>query len=255
MLRSLVSRVRPAPLQALLVGALRLDRKQTVELEGIRLRVNPASVEGSAMVRGAYEPAMTSVLRQYLRVGGSFLDLGANLGYFAVLASRLVGPLGTVVAVEPQGRLQQLLLENVQANDCWNVRLVRALVGAQSGTSRLHLASSLNTGASSMFRSVRYWQPTEVVTCLTLEALLDRVGLRAVDLVKIDIEGAEFDVLMAAERVLRSGVLRAIAVDVHTSILARRGLSPRALHEHLVRCGYVQSPSTLVYEFAVPPGA
>ena len=249
MLRKVVSRVRPAPVQAAVARALRLDRPRVVCVDGLRLLVNPASVEGGVIEQGTYEPLMTATLRHYLRPGSCFVDLGAHVGYFSLIASRLVGSEGSVVAVEPQSRLQAVLQQNVQENECFNVRLVRAIVAAKAGTERLHLASSLNTGSSSLFRGTRYWQPTETIRSLTLADLLAKCGLRNVDLMKVDIEGAEYDVLMQAEDVLRAGLIRVLAVDIHESVLARRGLSPERLRSRLEDYGYRLNQETAAYEF------
>jgi FkbM family methyltransferase len=71
---------------------------------------------------------MGAVLRRYLRPGAVFIDMGANEGYFSVLASGVVGPSGAVIAVEPQSRLQGVIQTNLDANACLNVRLVRCVV-------------------------------------------------------------------------------------------------------------------------------
>jgi hypothetical protein len=64
--------------------------------------INPVSNFGAAILNGEYEPEMKRILNRYLPDGGTFIDLGANEGYFSVLASRMVGSKGRVVAILPQ---------------------------------------------------------------------------------------------------------------------------------------------------------
>jgi FkbM family methyltransferase len=181
-----------------------------------------------------------------------FIDMGANEAYFSVLASRLVGPHGTVVAVEPQSRLQSVIQTNLDTNGCSNVRLVRCVVLGRTDKARLSLAPDVNTGSSSLFRQTKYSLPTEEVQGLCLADFLDREGVENCDLMKVDIEGAEYDVFLAAGDVLRKGILKHVALEIHHSILASRGLSPDRLHTHMIDSGYQldKDAGSCVYSFS-----
>jgi len=151
--------------------------------------INPISNFGAAILRGEYEPQMVRVLSRYLSPGGVFIDIGANEGYFSVLASRLVGRKGTVVAIEPQSRLQSVIRTTLEANDCYNVRLFKCAVADRTGKMRLSLAPNSNSGSSSFFRSTKYILPTEEVQAFCLVDLFERIGVDCCDLIKVDIEG------------------------------------------------------------------
>ena len=181
---------------------------------------------------------MKAVLRRYLRPGAVFIDLGANEGYFSVLASGLVGPHGTVIAVEPQTWLQGVIQTNLTANNCFNVRVIRCVISDRTGKMCLSLAPEIHTGSSSLFRQTRYVLPTEEVQSFCLDDFLARAGVDRCDLVKVDIEGAEYDVFMAAGEVLRKGILKHVALEIHHSVLASRGLSGDTLHAHMIGSGY-----------------
>ncbi|MBV8732567.1 MAG: FkbM family methyltransferase [Acidobacteriia bacterium] len=181
---------------------------------------------------------MRKVLNRYLPYGGTFIDLGANEGYFSVLASHIVGPEGRVVAIEPQSRLQEVIRENLSVNHCSNVRLIRCVVAGETGRMRLSLAPSTNTGSSSLFRGTKYPIPTEEVESFNLADLLDKADLDSCDLMKVDIEGAEYDVFMAAKEVLEKGILRNIALEYHEGVLSSRGLSREELHDQMIESGY-----------------
>jgi FkbM family methyltransferase len=195
---------------------------------------------------GEYEPRMIAVLQKYLKPGGVFIDLGANEGYFSVIASGLVGAGGRVIAVEPQSRLQPVIQENLRLNNCANVEIQHILLSATDGESELVLTPQLNTGASSiapLHMKLRRIMPTEHVASLTLASFLAQAAIPRCDLIKIDIEGAEWDVLMNAGETLRSGILRNIALEIHNSILAARGINGMEIHPFILGCGYTLDDS------------
>lgn len=234
----LLLKVRPAPLASLLATAFRLNKRRLVRGKHATLFIDPVSDFGAAILKDEYEPQMRKVLGRYLSPGGQFIDLGANEGYFAVLASEIVGSRGTVIAIEPQSRLQHVIHTNLQVNDCFNVRVVRCVVSDKTGKAQLSLTATVNTGGSSLFRPTKYSLPTEEVPSFCLSDLSDRLGVEHCDLMKVDIEGAEYDVFISAAEVLRKGIFRHIALEIHGAILERRGLSADHLHKHMVECGY-----------------
>ncbi|HBY63822.1 MAG TPA: hypothetical protein DEH78_28690 [Solibacterales bacterium] len=237
-LQKLAPHVRPAPLAALLSRWSGLDRRRFVDTGQGRFWINPVSDLGTSLLSGEYEPAMRRVLEQYLRPGGTFVDLGANEGYFSVIASRLVGPEGSVVAVEPQSRLQTVIQRNLVENGCFNVQVFQCLLSGRAGTAKIALSSDMNTGGSSLFPAARYRLPQEELRTLTLDDFFSKLRVGHCDLMKVDIEGAEWDVFMNSADVLRSGRLRNIVLEIHDSILAARGLDGAVLHQHMLAQGY-----------------
>jgi FkbM family methyltransferase len=234
-----IRRLRPAPLAAAIGYFCGLSKRRTLRTERGTFLVNPLSRLGLQLATGRlYEPKMVEVLHKYLRPGSVFIDLGANEAYFSVIASRIVGPRGIVIAVEPQSRLQGVIRANLTVNTCYNVRVIQAVVSSQTGIARLQLSSELNNGGSSLFRSTRCPVHTEEVQSFTLAEFLSRTGIERCDLMKVDIEGAEHDVFMTAKGILRSGVIRNIALEIHNSILENRGLSGNDLHQAILNCGY-----------------
>jgi FkbM family methyltransferase len=149
-----------------------------------------------------------------------------------------VGPTGRVVAVEPQARLTPLIRANLELNGVTWARVVEAAVAETSGTRQLFLTASTNTGASGFFRRTRYHLPTVEVRTLTLGALLEESGVEAVDLLKVDVEGAELSILEGARELLASGRIRALTLDVHAATLAARELDPERPRRLLKEAGY-----------------
>jgi len=234
-------RVRPATLADVFKRILRVKR-QVVETEQGFFWVDPVSLLGIALTRrGAFEPGMTATLEGFLGPGKTFVDVGANEGYFTVQGARLCSPGGRVLAVEPQQRLLPVLAENLRLNALPGVRVLNKAVGDRSGAARIHLTATTNSGGSGLHRHARYALPTQEVEMLTLEQVLDREELRTVDLLKMDIEGFEHEALLGSPNVFRERRIKALALEVHPSILADRGLNAGELTACLLAAGYTAS--------------
>jgi FkbM family methyltransferase len=239
MAMSLVRRIRPAPLGWQVGKMLGLAERRILTLSGgTRVWVSPISDLGSALAGGDYEPVTQAVLRKYLRAGDTFIDAGANEGFFTVLGSQLVGAAGKVIAIEPQSRLQEVIRRNIALNGCENAQLIQAGIASQRGSFQLSLASDMNSGGSSIYQTTRYKQPEETVRTITLADLLAEGAVAGCQLMKVDVEGAEYDIFLNAGEILRSGVLRNIALEIHEHILMKQGLDPRKVHDFVVDCGY-----------------
>ena len=237
-LTRLVRSLRPAPVGSAIAHLLRLTRRRPVETAEGTFSLSPCSLLGTALLTGGYEPAMVQVLHKHLFPGATFIDLGAQEGYFTVIASKLVGSAGCVIAVEPQSRLQAVIQENLYLNACCNVRVLRTLITGTSGDFPLSLTTELDTGSSSIWNPGALPKRTEVVRGLSLGDFVSRAGLGKCDLMKVDIEGAEHEVFMNAGEVLRQGILRKIVMEIHNPVLERRGLSGQELHRFILDCGY-----------------
>jgi FkbM family methyltransferase len=252
MLIDLLRKVRPAPLQATILKVMRLSTRREIPYGECVFYSDPTSTLGYGLSNGGYEPGMVEVLRKYLRVSSAFLDLGANEGFFCVLASKIVGPTGQVMAVEPQTRLITALQKNLSLNQCYNCRIAQCALSDENGKVTLYLSASTNTGSTSLYRTKRYPVPTETVCSWTLEDLLARCGIDTFDLVKVDVEGAEYKIFMSAsEHFLRSGKLRNVAIEYHNRVLEAQSLFSDHIHQRFLSCGYVLNDSLVphVYEF------
>jgi FkbM family methyltransferase len=231
-------RIRPAWLASSLKRVMGI-RRVVVRTKAGAFCVDPVSHFGHGLIRdGDYEPRMGEILRHFLPPGGTFMDVGANEGFFSVLAASLVGPSGRVIAVEPQRRLHPWLEENFRLNDLHNVRLVRAAVSDAEGMADLYLSPDVNTGSTGLTRSTRYRVGTEAVRTATLAQLVAEAGVGRIDLMKMDIEGFEYEAILGSEGLFRGGEVRALAVELHPADMLGRGRDPRRIADMLRACGY-----------------
>lgn len=140
---------------------------------------------------GIWEPHMTWWLQGRLRPGDTFIDVGANIGYYSVLASQLVGDGGRVVAIEASPAFHRKLQQQVRINGCENIRAVNGAVSDERRMLTFVLASSANMGANSI---VPYDGPAESsfeIEALPLSEILTAAEIDSARVIKIDVEGAE----------------------------------------------------------------
>jgi FkbM family methyltransferase len=234
-------RIRPQVLAEPLYRLLTpYERRRLIEWRGLRLFVDPFSHLGRNLVlHDEYENEQCELLRQMLPAGGTFIDIGANEGFFSSLAAKAVGPSGLVIAVEPQSRLRDVLEINLSLNGSGNFRIHNAAI---SDVDRATIAMSLtpisNTGATSAVRRYRWSRKTETVPTRTVDALIAEYKLDKIDLMKIDVEGFELEVVKSAGQALARRQIKTLAVDYHNGILQARGVSVETIHRRIVECGY-----------------
>ena len=154
---------------------------------------------GAPVLSNRYEPHVTSVVEQLLKPGDTFLDVGANLGYFSLLAVSLVGPEGQVFAVEPNDLNVKLLESSLKANDFGNVHVMQLAAAERIETLLLH--STIGNGTTSALREHELFSG-RTIPGLPLDIMLSGRA-KPVALIKIDVEGFEYRALRGAQNLLR----------------------------------------------------
>jgi FkbM family methyltransferase len=151
---------------------------------------------GSPIVHGVYETAECAFVGRYLRTGMTVLDIGAHHGFYTLLASHRIGRAGRVLAFEPSLRERRKLVRHLRLNCCANVKVLDCALGSSEGSAELFLVQGTETGCNSL-RPPNVSQPTTAVTVKldTLDRRLASEGVGRVDFVKLDVEGAEIEVL------------------------------------------------------------
>lgn len=159
----------------------------------IFVRLDDWAVGFSIALRGQYEPGVTAVFRDILKPGMTAVDVGANVGFFSLLASHCVGPTGTVIAYEPGPHNRELIQRSAQYNN-FNIQLHPAAVADKPGTA--HFTFDDSNGQITTNPSAN----TITVPTVTLDDHL--AHLPEIHLVKIDVEGAEPLVLQGMAKLL-----------------------------------------------------
>lgn len=190
---------------------------------------------------GKYEPQETDLIGRMLGPGGVFVDVGAHWGYFSLLAADRVGPSGRVVAVEADPRIFAILAGNFARNRLDRAVAVHAAAADRDGPIALagFDEGQDNWGLSRVVEdSSRAGAFAFEVPARPLDDLLDDHEVEAVDLLKVDIEGAEALAIPGMRRGLASGRYRRLLIELHPQQLRSLGADPKAVVAPLVESGY-----------------
>ena len=207
---------------------------------------------------GMYEPPVTRVFQRHLRRGGTVVDAGANWGYFTLVAASACGADGRVFALEPDPRHAATLRRNVALNGFTQVDAIGAAAAAAAGTVTLvgYDDADANRGVSRVAAADAASAGRRFeVPATTIDAITDPCA--DVDLVKIDVEGAEDLVLRGMQGGLAARRYRAILLELHPPLLRERGIDPEACLRPLREAGYrgwTVDASPAAYRAAIDPG-
>lgn len=164
--------------------------------------VSSDAVQGRIYHFGIWEPNLTSFLIGRLsgQRGRTFIDVGANVGYFSILAGKMM-PEGSVVSIEAYPSIFQKLKGNVESNHLENVRLVQCAATAQAGSIEIFHAGEKNEGATTTVKGRVNSSPL-YVHGLPLFQILSESEIDTALIIKIDVEGAELSVIDGMKEML-----------------------------------------------------
>jgi len=166
------------------------------DVQGFKMIVPVEQDHGMVLyLKGIYEPAVTKFVKKFLHSGQTFVDVGACLGYYSLLASQIVGPKGRVLAFEPNEQNLIYLYRNVFFNNNKNIRIRCAAASDKMGLANLNI-SEHHIGCHSLLHSKLsgHKDKVQLVPTIPIDKCIDRI-----DMIKIDVEGWEYHVLKGME--------------------------------------------------------
>jgi FkbM family methyltransferase len=152
-----------------------------------------------------FEPEVRQEVERIASRGVNVIDIGANIGYYSILASRLIGPEKRVISFEPQATMVNKLRRNIEANALRNVEVFQYALADKSGTATFNLPPEGVEAFGSMHANGRFEVARTVeVEMHRLDDVLETLGNPKIGLVKMDAEGAELLILRGAAKLLAS---------------------------------------------------
>jgi FkbM family methyltransferase len=202
--------------------------------------------------REHYEPEL-AYLERILSRGKTFIDVGAAFGIYTLVASKLVGRTGRVIALEPTALSFEVLRQNIALNNLTNVLAFPVAMSLNRGRACLYLGPE--PGSNSLGKDCSLKQATEEICTESLDNMVLQTSVGRVDAIKIDVEGAEELVLRGAEKTLTS--MRPVVIfEVYPEAAVRLGLAPNGAWKLLERLGYelfVVGHGGMLCSVKVPP--
>jgi len=179
---------------------------------------------------------MSALVKNLVRPGDTFVDVGANEGYFTVLAS-LAAVEGRVFALEPQSRLRRVIEENLRLNGCCNTTVSGLALSNSAGSATLHLHAGTNNGSSGFFNRRSRGTGSERVPTTTLDDYFAEHGIKRVKMMKVDCEGAEKLLMEGGRKTLRSRCIEILAWEYHPGFLGQNDIPE--MDAYFRECGYL----------------
>ncbi len=187
------------PIYVLFLGLVRLHlnifgplRVEVDDVYGYKFACNlPDLVQRYIYLFGIWEPNITDFVSRRLSLGDTFIDVGAHAGYYTMMASRLVGESGRVLAIEASPRIYSMLRNNLEINEKpKNVCVLNVAVADAAKEVRLYSGPESNLGMTSIYRRNGF-RLEGAVQGVSLNDILESERITDARLVKIDIEGSE----------------------------------------------------------------
>jgi FkbM family methyltransferase len=197
---------------------------------------------GQVFFRGSYSGDQLDLVEKLLDADSVFLDIGANHGEFSIAAA-MIAQRGKVIAFEPVGEYRERLLENIRLNDFRNVQVIPVALGEQEGNLPIFdqpenfRDGTKHEGLPTLFASESRYHAREVVPVKRLDNVLSELGVNQINVVKLDIEGAEWIALRGGINTLVSS--RPILIlEIGRETCLAAGYEPEALVEWLTKLNY-----------------
>jgi len=187
------------------------------EIQGSKMYLDTCDpgISRELILYGAHEALATKVVRRVLSSGMTVIDIGANLGYYALLEASLVGEEGQVYALEPVPENFEMLSKNIEVNDYKNVKAYCKAISSKSDVAEMALTHGSNWG--SLFdttaetasdyisqRMRKLTRQTTKVNAVTLDEFLSAEGVNRVNFIRMDIEGYEVEAVKGMINTLRN---------------------------------------------------
>jgi FkbM family methyltransferase len=187
---------------------------------------------------GHYHERYEAELVQKLLSGDDvFWDVGANVGYFTLVAATALANRGQIVAFEPGKNAYERLTENLALNSYENIQTFPVAVTDGEGEAVLHLAGDIADSSANLYQAAQAQAGQEVCRTVALDHFLAAEGLRPPDLIKLDAEGAELAVLQGAQGLMANSPPLWL-MEMEEKNLAAAGASKAAVAEFLTGYGY-----------------
>lgn len=185
-----------------------------------------------------YEIRETRYFKSLLKPCSVVFDIGANVGYYSLIAAPLVGSGGRIYAFEPVSQQFGRLKDNALRNGFCQILPYKLALSDKTGEALIHLEDEFNTGSASLRPAKIQNALDEIVACATLDDFVESQALDRLDVIKIDVEGYESAVLKGGHKTLEA-FRPALLVEVKEILQRSAGFSRQELFDWLCARNYL----------------
>jgi FkbM family methyltransferase len=189
------------------LGILKYINRGKFEYQGLTFynAINDTGIETSIITNNTYEPEVIKEIKSILNNGSTFIDGGANIGFFSLIASKIVGPTGAVIAFEPTPSTLNYLKKNITTNKIKNIIVVDK--GLSSSEKQLPFLLSKDNPEANFIVSkedenLQNKDKIIKISTISIDKFCSENNINKIDLIKLDIEGQELEAIKGAREIL-----------------------------------------------------
>ncbi|EPA05162.1 FkbM family methyltransferase [Candidatus Nitrosarchaeum limnium] len=205
------------------------------EIEGNKMFLGKGDPH-SISIEGVFGKLDTEIIKNCIKTGDIVVDLGANIGYYTLIAAKLVGDKGKVFAFEPEPKNFEILKKNVELNNYQNVILEQKAVSDVNEKINLYLSEGIGTHSIKLKQNIKQ---TIQVESIRLDDYFSNLNLTdKINFIKIDVEGAEFRALNGMNMILKQSKHLKIFTEFMKNFIVESGTEPKDMLELLINNGF-----------------
>ncbi len=207
-------------------------KPEYIEVNGVKIFLD--SKDSMEFSMRNFEPGVTRVFKGQIKTGMVFVDIGAHIGYYTLLTSKLIGTDGFVFAFEPNPDNGILLEKSIKANGFKNIKLTKKALAQKTGKTSLFMSGVSND--SRCYFSGENRKSIEVET-VSLDDFFKGTDQK-IDFIKMDVDGFEFSVLRGAEKTISNSKNLMLISEFCPEYLTKAGEDPREYISYLEKLGF-----------------
>lgn len=227
--------LRKIPLAVKIRNYVKPHGNKKIVLFGYKVELDLSESIQYGIYKGIFEQEESAWVKEILRLGMTFVDVGANIGYFSFLASSIVGTAGKVYSFEPSEYAYARLKKTLESNNIQNIYAVNSALGDVVETRTL-LTQGDNTHSPSFVPSSGIF--LNVAQVVTLDDFVLKNGIENIDLIKIDVEGFEPNVIKGMHTIMSNGTVKRILIEIYDDWLVQNNSSAVLLDSLIRSFGY-----------------
>lgn len=209
------------------------DSTKIVDVQGNKMYLDSEDTLNLS-TRGVWEPFGTEVFKKQIKEGDTVLDIGANIGYFTLIAAKIAGDKGKVYAFEPEKTNFSVLKKNVEINKYKNIVLIQKAVSNKNGKTSFYLDKK-DLGKHSLF-NLDKGERIEIEIVKLDDYFKDYKG--KIDFIKMDIQGAEWLAIDGMSSLLKKNSNIKIYTELDPESLIKSGIKPQDYMKMLTNLGF-----------------
>jgi len=176
---------------------------------------------------------------QNINEGDTVIDVGAHIGEYTLLGAKLVGTNGSIISVEPARDTIKSLKENIILNDFKNCLVIEKAVGEKVETKSLYKVSKEDVyGYLDQYVKNKKLTKQSEIDVTTIDEIVLSENLNLVNLLKIDVEGFEYEVLLGCNDTLKKNKIKKIIIEIHSEFLKAKGMNEDLIYTFLKKHGF-----------------